>query len=911
MAKKVLTDEEQRLVDTLQGQMKDNSAAWFDADNDTRTKLHNQNKTLSQDIDKITGGTTTFNSGTGVWNTQYNEGAVHRPEPNTTKTYPGTIVPIQEAPKKMVGPEVRPEPNTVSYPVKQQEYPYNNNTAAAGEKQTVPNVDIDYLNNLKKMVNENSKAWFDADEATRVRLHNANEVLMAEIDKYTGGRSDYDPETGKWSTSFSDIYGTRNADGAPSQKVYTPINQQEINNLQNEIVNSKFNYDPYTDPSYKAYADMYRREGDRASKSTLADVATAQGGISSYAGAAAQQASNYYAQQLTDKIPTLEQLAYEKYSDDLNNKYNLMNMYQNQQDNDYYRFLNDRNYELQLDQMKMQQDQFNQEQENWNKQFEYGKTRDDISDKQFDRQQSFNERITIDEIDREIARENKAFANELVFKVLGAKQMPDADLLESAGIPQSVANALWLSNNPYGGTKSMAALNAAKENHIAQSGAYTGQTATTGYTPVTPTTTAATTSTTTAQATTPTAAQSSTYSAAADDDKKKDDVTENKDRSDMPGLVAPGAKLTENGSVLTDEEWALLDKYHFDENLNLRNTFGGSEYTTKDFENAKISLGLDDNTIRPVLGNADYEAAKSMLGLKGGSKNSSYSSGDFNQEEFEKAKAAQIKYNNYMKDLDEYVKTLQKEEAEAAKSTASSTTTANTATADTKGLVVPGTQLTDNGSVLTDEEWALLDKYHFNENLMLRDNKTPEGFDSNEYIKAKAAQIKYNKYMKALDEYVKTLNQPKETEPVHETYHPKLYYRAPVTSAPKEAVYDPNKKSVGNATLLYPSTHYGQLVTPEYKKYLDQQAAQQAAQHTTKRTSSKKSTKSGSGNGGKKSTNNSSGNGRLDSLKGKYREVADSVYNSYLNGETREEELSTRLTSLRLMQDEDDKKKNK
>ena len=904
MAKKILTDDEQRLVDTLQGQMKDNSAAWFNADNETRTKLHNQNTALSQDIDKITGGTTSFDNNTGVWNTQYDESTIHRPKPNTTQTYPGTIVPIQRTPKKMAGPEARPEPNTESYPVKQQEYPYNNNTAAAGVKQTVPTVDINYLNNLKKMVKDNSAAWFDADEATRVRLHNQNEVLMAEIDKYTGGRSDYDPATGKWSTSFSDIYGTRNADGAPSQKVYTPINQEEINNLQDKIVNSKFDYDPYTDPSYKAYADMYRREGDRASKSTLADVATAQGGVSSYAGAAAQQASNYYAQQLTDKIPTLEQLAYEKYSDDLNNKYNLMNMYQNQQDVDYNRFLNDRNYELQLDQMKMQQDQFNQEQENWNKQFEYGKTRDDISDKQFDRQQSYYERITIDEIDREIARENKDFASDLVFKVLGVGQMPDADLLESAGIPQSVADALynsyWLSKNPYGGTKSMAAINAAKDNHIAQSGAYTGQTATTGYTPtaVTTTTTGATTAAT-AQATTPTAAQSSTYSAAADDDKKKSDVTENKDRSDMPGLVAPGAKLTENGSVLTDEEWALLDKYHFDENLNLRNTFGGSEYTAKDFENAKTSLGLNDNTMRPVLGNADYEAAKSMLGLKGSSKNSSYSSGDFNQEEFEKAKAAQIKYNNYMKDLDEYVKKLQKEEAEAAKSTASSTTTADTATADTKGLVVPGTQLTDNGSVLTDEEWALLDKYHFNENLMLRDNKTPEGFDSNEYIKAKAAQIKYNKYMKALDEYVKTLNQPKETEPVHETYHPKLYYRAPAKSAPKEAVYDPNKKSVGNATLLYPSTHYGQLVTPEYQKYLDQQAAQQAAQHTTKRTSSKKSTKSGSGNG------------RLDKLKGKYREVADSVYNSYLNGETREEELSTRLTSLRLMQDEDDKKKNK
>ena len=103
MAKKVLTDEEQRLVDTLQGQMKDNSAAWFDADNDTRTKLHEQNKTLSQDIDKITGGTTTFNSGTGVWNTQYNEGAVQLPEQSTTKKFYGRFAPIQE-PAQNTGP---------------------------------------------------------------------------------------------------------------------------------------------------------------------------------------------------------------------------------------------------------------------------------------------------------------------------------------------------------------------------------------------------------------------------------------------------------------------------------------------------------------------------------------------------------------------------------------------------------------------------------------------------------------------------------------------------------------------------------------------------------------------------------------------------------------------------------------
>ena len=50
---------------------------------------------------------------------------------------------------------------------------------------------------------------------------------------------------------------------------------------------------------------------------TLGTVAAATGGIpSSYAVTAAQQAGDYYNAQMTDKIPELEQYAYQKYKDD-------------------------------------------------------------------------------------------------------------------------------------------------------------------------------------------------------------------------------------------------------------------------------------------------------------------------------------------------------------------------------------------------------------------------------------------------------------------------------------------------------------------------------------------------------------------------------------------------------------------
>ena len=474
--------------------------------------------------------------------------------------------------------------------------------------------DVDNVENIKEQMRANSEAWFDADEETKQGLHRANEMLANSLDGYTGGRSTFDPNTGKWTTSFDDGNGNWAADGAPSQKTYTPINQDKIDALQSEITNSRFSYNPNSDPSYQAYANAYRREGDRALSSVLADVSTAQGGVSSYAGSAAQQTANYYAQQTADKIPALEALAYEKYTNDLNNQYNMLSFLQNQQNTDYNRFINDRNYELAQDQYRWQQDTYNRE-------FEYGQQRDKIADEQFNRQQSFNEYVT--SVDMNRLSQQDAYAMVMDFMSNGI--MPNADWLQKAGISQDVATAYYnrywneylMQNGGYYNPTlaQMAAssvLTGTSNGQNTPAATVTGQAyapapgetsylPSTSYNPITGQT---------ANATTPSSVQSTNYSAAADTDE--DEKKNGSGVTESENVVVPGTVLTENGSVLTDREWELLDKYHFDENLMLR-----------------------DNII-PT---------------------------DFNLQEFEEARSAQMKYNQYMDSLDRYVKSMEQQKA--------------------------------------------------------------------------------------------------------------------------------------------------------------------------------------------------------------------------------------------------------
>ena len=232
-----------------------------------------------------------------------------------------------------------------------------------------------YFENERKM-KENSQRWHETDDPEeKAGLHFQNQVLSGEQDLIDGGNRTYDENSGVWKTDYGN--GFEKQWGTDKDNKYNSTYNNEIDKLYDEIVNQKsFSYNPDSDPSYKAYEDMYRREGDRASKSTLADIATAQGGISSYAASAAQQASNAYAQALTDKIPELEALAYQKYSADRNDKYNQLDYLMSLDNIEYDRYSDEWNRKYQLDRDKISDERYDNE---WN----YGVSRDAVSDERY------------------------------------------------------------------------------------------------------------------------------------------------------------------------------------------------------------------------------------------------------------------------------------------------------------------------------------------------------------------------------------------------------------------------------------------------------------------------------------------------------------------------------------------------
>lgn len=126
-----------------------------------------------------------------------------------------------------------------------------------------------------------------------------------------------------------------------------------------------FRYDPSTDPLYSQYRKQYTREGRRATEDTLGAAAAASGGIpSSYASVAAAQAGNYYSAQMTDKIPELAQIQYNK-------KLNSLNAARNAWQDDYNIYLNA------LDQY------------NTDRNFNFGVYSDEIADQRYGRNEAW------------------------------------------------------------------------------------------------------------------------------------------------------------------------------------------------------------------------------------------------------------------------------------------------------------------------------------------------------------------------------------------------------------------------------------------------------------------------------------------------------------------------------------------
>lgn len=160
-------------------------------------------------------------------------------------------------------------------------------------------------------------------------------------------------------------------------------NENAYQQLLNSILNQEaFQYDAAQDPSFSAYKKAYLREGERASANALAQASAGSGGqVSSYAAQAAQQANNYYAGQLADIIPTLEQNAYQKYLGDISNRMSSLSALQSDRSQAQQNWQSE--YAILQNALANLQSDRSQEQQNW--QSEYAILQNALANLQTDR----------------------------------------------------------------------------------------------------------------------------------------------------------------------------------------------------------------------------------------------------------------------------------------------------------------------------------------------------------------------------------------------------------------------------------------------------------------------------------------------------------------------------------------------
>ena len=138
--------------------------------------------------------------------------------------------------------------------------------------------------------------------------------------------------------------------------------QSQLDDTMGKILNrEKFNYDLNGDALYQQYKDRYVNQGRMAMMDTMGQAQAMTGGYgNSYAQSVGQQTYQNYLQGLNDKIPELYNLALSKYQmdgDQLKDQYSILG---NQEAQDYSRwaadrdfgygqFVDDRNYQYQMD----------------------------------------------------------------------------------------------------------------------------------------------------------------------------------------------------------------------------------------------------------------------------------------------------------------------------------------------------------------------------------------------------------------------------------------------------------------------------------------------------------------------------------------------------------------------------------
>lgn len=154
-------------------------------------------------------------------------------------------------------------------------------------------------------------------------------------------------------------------------------------NLSSVPGGKKFSYDIGSDKLFAQYKDSYTKAGKTAMEDTVGNASMLTGGYAnSYAVTAGQQAYDSYMSKLNDKIPELEQRAYERYRDEEDSAYKRLNTLIGLENTDYGRYRDsvadyNTNREFEYNKSKDAQAQ-----KNWQAQFDRDKY---VSDRDYNR----------------------------------------------------------------------------------------------------------------------------------------------------------------------------------------------------------------------------------------------------------------------------------------------------------------------------------------------------------------------------------------------------------------------------------------------------------------------------------------------------------------------------------------------
>lgn len=281
-------------------------------------------------------------------------------------------------------------------------------------------------------------AQANGDTAAMAAAHAAAEAIRGRYN-YSGGTdgSEYNPFDEPLTPTFS--YNV-------AQPTYNSKYDNRIDQMLNQILNrDAFTYDAVNDPLYQQYRDQYVREGNRSMNDTLAAAASGAGGMNSYAITAAQQASDYYAAQLNDKIPELYQLAYDMYLTDIDNQVRDLGLLQQMDETQYGRYRdqmsdwrNDRDfaYGMYRDDVGDNKwyDEFDQSVYTDLRNYNYGVGRDKVTDAQWDKSFGLEE--------DKFADSTKDDAWDRAMTIILNGGTPSAELLKAAGMTEAEAQSL-------------------------------------------------------------------------------------------------------------------------------------------------------------------------------------------------------------------------------------------------------------------------------------------------------------------------------------------------------------------------------------------------------------------------------------------------------------------------------------